>query len=162
MMAIAGSTDLTLYRRLLRLMWPFWPHIAGGFLLSLLAGPLALLTPLPLQIAVDGVLGPRPLPGLLGALLPAAVANSDTSILLVAAGLAVAIALATQLQGFASSLLSTYTGERLVLSFRAQLFRHAQRLSLAYHDSKGTADSIYRIQYDAFSLPYLVIDGALP
>ncbi len=161
-MAIAGSTDLTLYRRLLRLMWPFWPHIAGGFLLSLLAGPLALLTPLPLQIAVDGVLGPRPLPGLLGALLPAAVANSDTSILLVAAGLAVAIALATQLQGFASSLLSTYTGERLVLSFRAQLFRHAQRLSLAYHDSKGTADSIYRIQYDAFSLPYLVIDGALP
>ena len=32
------------------------------------------------------------------------------------------------------------TGEKLVLSFRAQLFRHAQRLSVAYHDALHLAD----------------------
>ncbi len=38
-----------------------------------------------------------------------------------------------------ASLLGTYTGEKLVRGFRAVLFRHAQRLSLAYHDTKGTS-----------------------
>jgi hypothetical protein len=33
----------------------------------------------------------------------------------------------------------------LVLSFRKQLFRHIQRLSLAHHDMQGTANATYRI-----------------
>jgi hypothetical protein len=39
---------------------PYWSHIAGVFFLSLLATPLALLTPVPLKIAVDTVLGDYP------------------------------------------------------------------------------------------------------
>ena len=31
-----------------------------------------------------------------------------------------------------------------MLDFRGELFRHVQRLSLAYHDRRGTADSTYR------------------
>jgi ATP-binding cassette subfamily B protein len=60
-------------------------------------------------------------------------------VLLLAAALFVAITLLGQLQDLASSVLSTYTGERLVLDFRTQLFRHVQRLSLAHHDTQGTA-----------------------
>jgi ATP-binding cassette subfamily B protein len=37
----------------------------------------------------------------------------------------------------------------MVLDFRARLFRHVQRLSLLFHDTRGTADSLYRIQRDA-------------
>jgi ATP-binding cassette subfamily B protein len=37
-----------------------------------------------------------------------------------------------------------------------------QRLSLSYHDTRGTADSSYRIQHDASSIPYIVIDGLAP
>jgi len=37
-----------------------------------------------------------------------------------------------------------------------------QRLSLGYHDAKGTTDSVYRIQYDTASMQYLVIDGLGP
>jgi ATP-binding cassette subfamily B protein len=50
----------------------------------------------------------------------------------------------------------------LVLGFRAQLFGHAQRLSLAYHDSRGTSDSTYRIQYDATALPSIAVEGVIP
>ena len=56
-MAIAKNRDLVLLRRLLRQAQPYWAHIAGFFLLSLLATPLALLMPLPLKIAVDSGIG---------------------------------------------------------------------------------------------------------
>src|SRR5439155_17595721 len=59
-------------------------------------------------------------------------------------------------------LLTTYAGERLLRGFRAQLFRHVQRLSFSYHDTKGTADSNYRIQYDAASLQRIAVDGVVP
>src|SRR5438067_1267835 len=102
-----------------------------------------LLMPLPLKIAIDSAVYSHPLPGFLDAVLPPDVKESATGALLLATGLLVAFTLLVHLQGMASSLLRTFTGEKLVLDFRGQLFRHVQRLSLAYHDSKGTADSTY-------------------
>lgn len=154
--------DFRLYRKLLRQTRPYWLHIAGIFLLSMLSMPLALLMPLPLKIAVDNVIGSQPIPGFLDTLLPTAIAHSDPAVLAIAAVLVVAIALLNQLQGFGSLLLGTFTGEKMVLEFRAQLFRHVQRLSLSYHDSKGTTDSTYRIQYDAPAIQWIVINGFIP
>jgi ATP-binding cassette subfamily B protein len=37
-----------------------------------------------------------------------------------------------------------------------------QRLSLAYHDTRGTADSTYRIQYDVPAIQHITIDGVIP
>ncbi len=154
--------DLTLYRRLLRQARPFWLHIVGIFILQLLSTPLALLTPVPLKVAVDSVVGTQPIPSFLEWLLPAAVRRSGSAVLLLAAGLSVAIAVLGQLYELAAGLLRAYTGQQLLLSFRAQLFRHAQRLSLSYHDSKGTSDSTYRIQYDSPAIEHLAIDGVFP
>jgi ATP-binding cassette subfamily B protein len=151
-------SDLTLLRRLVRQAQPSLPHIVVLLLLGLLSTPLALLTPLPLKIAVDSVIGSRPLPGFLDALLPDAAAGSSTVILILAAGLIVAVTLLSELVDLASSLLSAYTGEKLVLDLRARLFRHAQRLSLMYHDSRGTTDTAYRIQYDASSIRWIMTD----
>jgi ATP-binding cassette subfamily B protein len=158
----ARTADLTLYRRLFELVRPYRPHILVVFLLSLLATPLALLTPVPLKMAVDSVLGSEPVPRAVDALLPAAATSSPNAILLVATGLVIVVALLSQLQTLGSSLLSTYTGERLVLSFRARLFRHVQRLSVSYHDEQGTTHSTYRIQYDAPAIQYIAIDGLIP
>jgi ATP-binding cassette, subfamily B, bacterial len=155
-------SDLTLFGRLLRQARPYWKHIAALFVVSLLASPLALLAPLPLKIAVDSGLGAHPVPGFLAAVLPEALTRSRTAVLVLAAGLVIAVAVASQLQDLASALLRAYTGEKLVLSFRARLFRHVQRLSLAYHDTRGTSDSIYRIQSDAAAIQYIAIDGIIP
>jgi ATP-binding cassette, subfamily B, bacterial len=162
MMAETSYTDFTLYRRLLHQARPYWPYIGGIFLIGLLSTLLTLLIPLPLKIAVDSVIGSHPIPGFLNALLPIAATRSDTTLLILAAGLSVAIALLGQLQELGGSLLRTYAGERMVLNFRAQLLRHAQRLSLSYHDTKGTSDSTYRIQYDAPSIQNIAIDGFIP
>src|SRR2546426_1042880 len=154
--------DFTLYRRLARHTRSSWPSIAALFVVGLLATPLALLTPLPLKIAVDNVLGSRPLPHFLDVVVPAAITRTPMSLLLSVAALTILIAFFSQLQALASKYLTAAAGERLVLDFRARIFHQLQRLSLSYHHSVGTADSGYRIQSDAQAIRYLVIDGFIP
>lgn len=151
-----------LYRRLFAEARPFAPHVGGLLLLSALSAVLTLLVPLPLKIAVDSVIGSHPLPSPLDSVLPAAVSSSSTGVLAFVVGFLVLILLLKQIQEFASLVLSTYAGQKLLLSFRARLFRHVQRLSLAYHDTKGVTDSTYRIQYDAQALQTLVIASLIP
>ncbi|PYO87395.1 MAG: hypothetical protein DMD58_14950, partial [Gemmatimonadetes bacterium] len=154
--------DFALYRRLARQAAASWQLVAVSFLVSLLASPLALLAPIPLKIAVDSVVGTRPLPGVLDVLLPAGAARSTAGLLILVAVLAVFISLANQLQVTAQKYLTVLAGEKLQLDFRAQIFRHLQRMSLSYHDTIGTADSVYRIQQDAPAIRSIVIDGFIP
>ena len=82
--------------------------------------------------------------------------------LLLAAGLIIVIALLIQAQSVANWMSESYVSEKLVLSFRSRLFRHVQRLSLLYHDRIGTADSLYRIQYDAPAIQWILVHGVAP
>src|SRR2546423_7005908 len=99
-------SDFGLYLRLARQARSSWTSIALLFLVGLLATPLALLTPLPLKIAVDSVLGSRPLPHFLDALVPAAVTRTSSRLLVFAAALTLLIALLSQLQALASKYLT--------------------------------------------------------
>jgi ATP-binding cassette, subfamily B, bacterial len=143
-------------RRILSQIKPFWPQILLLLVVDLLATPLLLLTPVPLKIAVDSVIGSHPLPGFVDALLPASVVSTSIALLVVVAALQVLIVLLTELQSLVSYVLQTRTGERLTLDFRGRLFRHLQRLSLSFHDTRGSHDSIYRIQYDAEAMQHIV------
>jgi ATP-binding cassette, subfamily B, bacterial len=154
--------DLALFRRLLQQARPYSVHIVGIFLLGLLATPLGLLTPLPLKIAIDSAIGTHPLPRFLSRVLPASATRSPDAILAIAVVLLLGIAALDNLFALANSFLSTWTAEQLLLDFRARLFSHLQRLSLGYHDVRGTTDSVYRIQYDTASMQYLTIDGLGP
>ena len=153
--------DLALYRRLVRQVAPSWRLVVGVFLVGLLASPLALLAPLPLKIAVDTVLGTHPLPRVLDGLLPEG-ARSTSALLVLVGALAIVITVASQLQAAAQKYLTVLAGERVQLAFRARIFRHLQRMSLSYHDTIGTADSVYRIQQDAPAIRSIVIDGFIP
>ncbi len=154
--------DLALLRRLLTLARPFWPYLACILLVNLLATPLTLLSPVPLKVVVDSAIGSRPVPAFLRAVVPGSFLQSKADILLLAVVLLILVALFDQLQGLASTMLRAYTGERLVMSFRSRLFRHAQRLSVSYHDRQGTWDSVYRIQYDTAAIQNVSIDGIIP
>src|SRR5439155_97591 len=87
MKTMATYSDVVVFRRLLREARPSWPYIALLFLLSLLASPLALLTPLPLKIAVDSVIGSRPLPGVIAPFVPGGIASSPELLLIFSVGL---------------------------------------------------------------------------
>jgi ATP-binding cassette subfamily B protein len=136
--------------------------LMGLLVLSIAAAPLALLLPLPLKIAVDNVIGSKPVPAFLTGLLASDKPSFAATMLAIAAGLLVLTTLLLYVQSLSLSILQTYIGEKLVLEFRTVLFQHLQRLSLSYHDTRGSSDSNYRIQYDAPCIQYVLVTGGLP
>lgn len=151
-----------LTRQLWRLIAPFRGRLALILLVTLTAIPLSLLTPVPLKIAVDSILGSRPLPPALDAVTPSSMVQSQGAMLVFVFGMYVVIMLANQVQGLALWRLSSYTGERMILAFRSRLFEHLQRLCVSYHDEHGPADSAYRLQHDAASIKQIPIDVVIP
>lgn len=149
-------------RRIARQARPFWPHLGLLFSVSLLTTPLALLNPVPLKLVLDCVLGSHELPAILRDAFPSGLERTSAGMVGLLAGLMVAIALVKQFAEMGYAMLRTWAGEKLVLSFRSALFRHLQRLSLTYHDTKGAADSAYRIQYDAPSIQWIMVDALIP
>ena len=156
------TSDRNVIGRILLETRPYRARMLLVFGLGLLATPLALLGPVPLKIAVDSVLGSHPLPDVLQPLVPAWLQSSTSSLLVLAAVLQVAVVALVELQGMALSVLVTDTGEKLTLRFRTRLLAHVQRLSFAFHDERGTADSIYRIQYDAPAIQEVALGGLIP
>lgn len=151
----------TVLRRLFAETRAFRPQLAGLIVIDLLLTPLVLLNPVPLKLAVDNVLGDRPPSRLVRSVLPEFATSSTFRLLVLAAVLQVTVVLLAQLQELAAYVLRTWIGERLTMRFRARLFRHVQRLSLAFHDSRGVSDSLYRIQYDAPSVQWITVYGFL-
>src|SRR5215510_5363875 len=98
--SIKSDARHRLYARIIRQARPYWLHLVGLSLLSMLASPISLLVPLPLKIAVDSAIANHPLPPFLAALLPASTVSSSTAILLLAVALLIAVNLLSQLQDF--------------------------------------------------------------
>lgn len=153
--------DTPLLRRIAGEVRPFWVGITGMVLLDLVAIPLSLLNPVPLKIAVDSVINSDPIPTFLAPIIPDALERTDLRLLLAVVVFQVLLVIVSQLQGIISHVLHTQTGEKLTVSFRSKLFRHAQRLSLAHHYAKGPTDALYRVQYDAQTVQHL-LDSAVP
>jgi len=156
-----APSALSIYRRLLFEARPQWPMIAALFLLYVSAIPLKLLTPLPIKIAIDSVIEGSPLPGILQG-LPEKMTGSTGGLLMLAAGMLLSITLLQYIHAMGIWLLHTWVGQKLLVAFRAKLFRHLQRLSLRYHADKGSGDSVYRVLQDAPSIQWIAIDGMIP
>lgn len=153
--------DTELLRRLLGAMAPYWRGLLGLLALHLVATPLVLLQPVPLKLAIDSVVLDHPVPGLLDTVLPGVLTATPMRLLLVAGLLQVLVMALIQAQSLGVYVGNTAVGERMTLGFRARLFRHVQRLSLAFHDRRGTYESLYRIEYDAPSLQHTA-DTVIP
>lgn len=160
-MTASATSDLQLIKRLLLGARRYWPHIAGILLIDLLATPLALITPLPLKIAIDSIIGTEPVPEFLTAVVPAPWLTPSALLAFVIVLLALTAAL-TPVQVLAASMARAYTGGKLVLQFRNRLFRHAQRLSFTYHDMRGVSDTLYRVQYDTAAVERVLVDTMIP
>lgn len=156
------GSDLALLTRILGVAKPLWLPLTGLLVLDLLTAPITLLMPVPVKIAVDSVLGVAPLPAFLAVLLPASWQSSKGSLLGIAIVMVIVVALLQQLCHLGASLLRFYCSDHLTLLLRGTLFRHAQRLSLAFHDRQAISETFYRIQYDAVAGEGTIIRGILP
>jgi len=136
-----------------------WPLVVL-LIVSLLAVPMTLIFPLPIKLLVDSVLGSQPLPGYLTIFVGSQV--SKTLALWLAISILMAAAVLTYLQNLVNVWYSNKVGNRMTLDVRARLFRQMQRLSVAYHDTMGAADSAYRTLNDAPMLRSFGIDSLIP
>src|SRR5216117_2787110 len=136
-----------------------WP-IVVLLMISLTAVPITLIFPLPIKLLVDSVLGSQPLPGYLTVFVGPQLSKSLT--LWLAITILMGTAVLTYLQNLVNVWYTNKVGNRMTLDVRARLFRQMQRLSIAYHDTMGAADSAYRTLNDAPMLRSFGIDSMIP
>ena len=120
-----------------------------------------MLSPVGVKIAIDNVIGGKPVPHVLRVLLPNRVLHSPGRLLLAAVAIQILVVVVTQTHWLCNYLLKIRCGGHMVLAFRSRLFRHLQLLPLNYHDVQGSAHSAFRVQDDAAALRSITIDGAL-
>lgn len=147
---------MTYVARILHYLRPYWRLALASALLIVLGGLAGLLAPWPLAFIVDHVLGTHPLSPRLARLLgPQALDRSMLLAFAIAAGLAV-----TLLEhGLAvlDNYVNTKLNLRMALDVRSDLFQHAQRLSLAFHDRRRSGMLIFAINSQADAVPGLVM-----
>lgn len=160
----AGSSERPthLYVRLFQQMRRCWVYLGLIGLLTFIYTPLKLLVPVPLALAVDSVIGEKDLPAWITAITPATWRINDDAVLALAITILVVVGVVTSAVTVALYVLKSWTSQRMILDFRSVLFRHAQRLSLQYHDLLGSTDTTYRIQYDAPAVRTFSMDGVIP
>src|ERR1043166_7056107 len=143
-------------------MRPYRGRVALLVLIAFIEIALGVLSPCPLKLLVDNVLGGQSLPSELGVVGQAAAAQSKTVLLLIVVGAGLLIQLFAQAISMVSTQLQVDTGQRMVYSLRAQLLGHLQALALRHHITTRTADSVYRLETDAYCVHDLVMSGVFP
>lgn len=152
----------SIFGRLMRELRPYILSLTAISALLAMWIPLMLLNPVPMQILIDSVLVThKPLPAWLTSLYPPLASMSVGSIVFLAIGLLLFTYISTSVNNLLTVWLSYKVGNRITLNMRARLFRTLQRLSIAYHDRRGTGDSNYSIQYDAPSVQAFAVNDFL-
>lgn len=147
---------LQLARKLFARLHPYRLTFAIAIAQVLIMGALELLKPWPLKLVVDHVLTGHPVPWVW--------LQDRTPHTLLFIG-CLALVLVYALLG-AFGVLSNYVtinlGQRLVNDFRAELYAHLQRLSMAFHSRREVGDLLYRLTADTFAIQTLTMNGVFP
>src|SRR5206468_1024839 len=98
----------------------------------------------------------QPMPPTLAWLIgPMAESRMSLLVLTVVAGFV--LVLVQNVLTVVDSYVNTKIDQHMVLDFRSELFQHAQRLSLAFHDQRRSGMLIYAINYQADAAARLVM-----
>jgi len=153
---------VALVRWCLASLGPYRRRAAAVVALSLAEIGLAALGPWPLKVVIDNVLGDLPLPAWLAALVLPVTGPGAVALLLLMVAAGFTIQLGGELVRAIHTQLQMDVGQRLVYDLRARLLAHLQALPLRHHLQGRTADSVYRLDADAYSVNDLVIGGVFP
>lgn len=134
--------------RVLRYLRPYTRPAIGSAVITVVVALLALLAPWPLKILFDSVLGNHPLPGVVEPVL-APLLDRKMMLLLVVVLAGFGITLVENGLSVLNSYLQTRLEQGMILNFRSDLFQHAQRLSMGYHDRRRSGGLIFAINFQA-------------
>src|SRR6478609_5122047 len=114
-------------RRIGALFLPYWPRLSGLLALIVVSAALGVVPAFLLQRALE------------------AIQRTDTRALSLNAAGMIVIAVVTGMLGVVQTLLSNQVGQRVMHDLRAAVFRHLQRLSLAFFTRTRTGEVQSRI-----------------
>jgi ATP-binding cassette subfamily B protein len=140
MLTETGTVDR---RRLLALFKPYRRRLGSVLFLILVSAALGMVSPF-----------------LLRAVLDEAIPQNDTTLLATLVAGMIAIAVATGALGVAQTLLSNTVGQRVMHDLRAAVYRHLQRLSLAFFTQTRTGEIQSRIANDIGGVQTVVTSTA--
>jgi len=123
---------------------------------------LGLLAPWPLKLLIDNVLGTQPMPATIAAISRVLTGDSRAELLFVVVFGGLLLQLASQVVSTINTQVQVDTGQRMVYTLRGRLLAHLQALALRHHIVSRTADSVYRVEADAYCVHDLVMSGVLP
>lgn len=141
---VGKAYDAVLMRRLLRYLWPHWPHVLGALAAIIVHAALRLAQPYLLKIAIDRHIATGDLAGL------------DAIVLLFLAVLG---------GSFVAEFFETYllqrTGQQIMFDLRSQIYRHLQRLDVAFYDRTPVGRLMTRVTGDVDALNDLFTSGVV-
>jgi ATP-binding cassette subfamily B protein/subfamily B ATP-binding cassette protein MsbA len=123
---------------------------------------LGLLSPWPIKLVIDNVLGTEPMPPQIAGIARMLTGGSKAEMLFVIVIGGLLLQLGSQLVQTVNTQLQVDTGQRMVYTLRGRLLAHLQALALRHHIVTRTADSVYRLEADAYCVHDLVMGGVFP
>lgn len=153
---------MTLIAWTLSFLRPYRPRVVAIAVLAALEVALGAMAPWPLKAVVDNVLGGQPLPPVVATPAAWLTGGDPTRLLLVVVAAGFLLQLANEGVLMAHTQLQVGTGQRIVYDLRARLLSHLQALGLRHHIETRTADSVYRLEADAYCVNDLVMGGVFP
>jgi ABC-type multidrug transport system fused ATPase/permease subunit/GT2 family glycosyltransferase len=138
--------------RMLTYLRPYRKLAVVSVFLTFVTALVALAQPWPLAFTVDSIIGDKGAPGFV-----TGVFGSSTGSLIAFA--VFATLMLTLLSGGIevwNEYLSTKVDQWMVLDMRSEMFEHAQKLSLAFHDTESKGILMYRINNQAAAMGQIV------
>ncbi len=133
---------MSVLKRLLGYVGPYWKPLAATSILLLLHTGLRLLPPLFQREIVDHVIGGR-----------------DLSRLGVTIGVLIGVYALLQCVDFGDLYLRHALGERFIFDLRVRIYGHLQRLSLSFFERTSTGELMSRVTNDVNALEQFVTHG---
>jgi ABC-type multidrug transport system fused ATPase/permease subunit len=122
---------------------------------------LGALQPWPFAVVID-LLSGKPLPEEISPYFTRFVGPHTFGLLIGVVIAGVVLQIVNQLVSAYGTQVQVDTGQRMVYDLRARLFEHLTALGLHHHITTSTADAVYRVDVDAYSIENLVMSGLFP
>src|SRR5215510_7285076 len=141
---LGKAYDARLMRRLSHFLRPYWPVVLAAFATTIVGSLASLVQPFLIKIAIDRYIAARRLAGLDGL-----------------AALYFAVLVIAFAAEYAQTWTMQLTGQRIMFDMRMSIYRHLQRLDVAYYDRNPVGRLMTRVTSDVDVLNDLFTSGVV-
>lgn len=135
---------MKLYLRLLSYIRPYIPRLAAAIVCIILAASANLYVPWIIKDVIDNVL-----------------ASKDMFMLNAIAGGIIVVFLLRGIFFYGQTYLMSYIGQKVIIDIREAVYRHLQRLSLAYYERHQTGTLMSYVTNDVAALQTALVDSVI-